>query len=183
MLSAAGTVAGVALAWAGAGVLRAAMPDDIPRAASIALDLRVLLVTAGAALIVGLLVGMLPAVRHSRPNVARALSDSGLRTKRHGFPYAPAPWRPSTGTASPSGCSRSHATCSRCSRAPCIRRCTGSRRKGLLAATWKLSDTGREAKFYQLTPKGRAQLEEETANWARLSEAIGLVLRTVQQGT
>src|SRR6202022_3035520 len=45
--------------------------------------------------------------------------------------------------------------------------------RGLLAAGWKESKTGREAKFYRLTPKGRAALKSETANWARLSEAIG----------
>src|SRR6266581_8972624 len=39
--------------------------------------------------------------------------------------------------------------------------------RGLLAATWKASDTGRDAKFYRLTSKGKAQLKEETANWAR----------------
>src|SRR5688572_32185458 len=50
--------------------------------------------------------------------------------------------------------------------------------RGLLGAEWKLSDTGREAKFYRLTRKGRAQLERETASWQRLTEAIGLVLRT-----
>jgi transcriptional regulator len=50
----------------------------------------------------------------------------------------------------------------------------------LLAAEWKESETGREAKFYRLTPKGRAQLKSETANWARLSEAIGLILRAAE---
>src|SRR6202035_3199400 len=33
--------------------------------------------------------------------------------------------------------------------------------RGLLIADWKMSDTGREAKFYRLTPKGRSQLKEE----------------------
>jgi transcriptional regulator len=50
--------------------------------------------------------------------------------------------------------------------------------KGLLAAEWKLSDTGREAKFYRLTRKGRTELERETASWNRLTEAISLILRT-----
>jgi transcriptional regulator len=49
--------------------------------------------------------------------------------------------------------------------------------RDLLAAEWKPSDTGREAKFYKLTAKGRAQLKHETASWARLSEAIQLILR------
>jgi transcriptional regulator len=51
--------------------------------------------------------------------------------------------------------------------------------KGFLAGEWKASDTGRDAKFYRLTVKGRTQLREETANWARLSEAIRLVLGEV----
>lgn len=50
--------------------------------------------------------------------------------------------------------------------------------KGLLAAEWQQSDTGRDAKFYRLTPKGRTQLKSETDNWIRLSEAIALVLQT-----
>lgn len=52
--------------------------------------------------------------------------------------------------------------------------------RGLLAADWKLSDTGRQAKFYRLTRKGRAQLEHETASWQRLTEAIGLILQTAE---
>jgi PadR family transcriptional regulator PadR len=55
--------------------------------------------------------------------------------------------------------------------------------RGLLAAEWKESETGREAKFYKLTRKGQAQLKEETANWARLAEAVGLILQTAEGGT
>src|ERR1700730_5187268 len=49
--------------------------------------------------------------------------------------------------------------------------------KGFLAAEWKESETGREAKFYRLTAKGRRQLRAETDNWQRLSDAVGLVLQ------
>ena len=49
--------------------------------------------------------------------------------------------------------------------------------RGLLAADWKETETGREAKFYRLTRKGRAQLEAETASWQRLTEAVGLILK------
>ena len=49
--------------------------------------------------------------------------------------------------------------------------------RGLLTAEWKASDTGRESKFYRLTPKGRRQLKEEAASWLRLTEAIGLILK------
>jgi PadR family transcriptional regulator, regulatory protein PadR len=50
--------------------------------------------------------------------------------------------------------------------------------RGFLTAEWKLSDTGRDAKFYRLTRSGRAHLERETASWQRLSEAIALILRS-----
>jgi len=48
--------------------------------------------------------------------------------------------------------------------------------RGLLAAEWKPSDTGREAKFYRLTARGRSQLGVEEADWRRLTEAIGAIL-------
>ena len=49
--------------------------------------------------------------------------------------------------------------------------------RGLLASDWKETETGREAKFYQLTREGRAQLEQEAASWQRLTEAIGLIMK------
>jgi PadR family transcriptional regulator, regulatory protein PadR len=49
--------------------------------------------------------------------------------------------------------------------------------QGWISAKWRLTDTGREAKFYQLTKAGAAQLEKELAQWERLSNAIGLVIR------
>ena len=52
--------------------------------------------------------------------------------------------------------------------------------KRLLTAEWKVSDTGRDAKFYRLTKKGRAFMDEETASWHRLSNAIGLILDAAQ---
>jgi transcriptional regulator len=52
--------------------------------------------------------------------------------------------------------------------------------RGLLVSDWKPSETGREAKFYRLTPKGRAHLKAETSNWLRLSDAIALILRSAQ---
>lgn len=48
--------------------------------------------------------------------------------------------------------------------------------RGLLAADWRDTETGREAKFYRLTRKGRAQLKWEAASWRRLSEAVRLIL-------
>jgi len=54
--------------------------------------------------------------------------------------------------------------------------------RGLLTADWKETETGREAKIYRLTRKGRAQLETEAASWQRLTEAVGLVLRMSEGG-
>jgi len=53
--------------------------------------------------------------------------------------------------------------------------------RGFLAAEWQETETGREAKFYRLTRKGRAQLESEAASWHRLAEAVGLIL-TLSEG-
>ena len=52
--------------------------------------------------------------------------------------------------------------------------------RGFLAGDWKVSDTGREAKFYRLTAKGRAHMANETESWRRLTEAIGLILKTAE---
>lgn len=46
-----------------------------------------------------------------------------------------------------------------------------------IRAESRASETGREAKFYSLTKAGRAQLEKELAQWERLSNAVGLVIR------
>ena len=54
--------------------------------------------------------------------------------------------------------------------------------RGFLAADWKQTETGREAKFYRLTRKGRAHLETEAASWQRLTGAIGLILRMSEGG-
>ena len=48
--------------------------------------------------------------------------------------------------------------------------------RGLLKSAWAPTSTGREAKFYKLTAKGRKQLESEVAEWNELSAAIAMVL-------
>ncbi len=47
---------------------------------------------------------------------------------------------------------------------------------GWIKAKWGESDNNRRAKYYSLTPAGRKYLDQEQANWQRLSAAIGLVL-------
>jgi transcriptional regulator len=54
--------------------------------------------------------------------------------------------------------------------------------RGLLAADWSETESGREAKFYRLTKKGRAALEEQTASWRRLAAAVGTILRLSEAG-
>jgi transcriptional regulator len=53
---------------------------------------------------------------------------------------------------------------------------------GWIKAKWGESDNNRRAKFYSLTAAGRKYLEQEQANWQRLSSAIGLVLETEVSG-
>jgi len=49
--------------------------------------------------------------------------------------------------------------------------------EGWLTARWQISDTGRRAKFYTLSRAGRRVLDQETADWERLSGAISRVVR------
>lgn len=51
--------------------------------------------------------------------------------------------------------------------------------QGWIRGEWRTTETGREAKLYALTKAGRAQLEKELAQWERLSNAVGLVIRLV----
>ncbi len=53
-------------------------------------------------------------------------------------------------------------------------------RRRLLAAEWRTSDTGRDAKFYRLTRKGRTALEREIESWRRLTDAVGLILQSAE---
>ncbi len=50
--------------------------------------------------------------------------------------------------------------------------------KGWLTAEWGISDNNRKARFYNLTPAGKKQLEQERREFDRLIEAIQLVMRT-----
>jgi PadR family transcriptional regulator, regulatory protein PadR len=51
-------------------------------------------------------------------------------------------------------------------------------KRGWLQATWGESESGRQAKFYRLSAKGRKQLRLEESQWNRLAEAIALILST-----
>ena len=53
-------------------------------------------------------------------------------------------------------------------------------RNGLLDEEWGLTDTGREAKFYRLTPAGRKHLKTEVARWRDYSRVMTAVVDAVR---
>jgi len=53
--------------------------------------------------------------------------------------------------------------------------------KGWVAASWELSDKGKRARYYRLTPLGRRQLVTEQSKWETFSRAMGLILSPADQ--
>ena len=49
--------------------------------------------------------------------------------------------------------------------------------KRLLVAKWGPTETGRDAKFYRLSAKGRLQLKTETDSWERLTGVVATILK------
>lgn len=49
-----------------------------------------------------------------------------------------------------------------------------------LESAWRQTESGRQAKFYKLSAKGRKHLAEEELTWQRMAGAIALVLQTVE---
>ena len=54
--------------------------------------------------------------------------------------------------------------------------------RGLVAASWGVTENNRKAKFYKLTRKGRVTADAEHNSWLRLSKAVTRVLRGLEQG-
>ena len=52
-------------------------------------------------------------------------------------------------------------------------------RRGWVDTEWGVSENNRRAKFYRMTPAGRAQLRRESSTWLRHAEAIARALRSV----
>ena len=48
---------------------------------------------------------------------------------------------------------------------------------GWISSKWEITDKGRKAKFYTMTPLGQKQLDTEQENWARLTRGVSRVLR------
>jgi len=53
--------------------------------------------------------------------------------------------------------------------------------KGWIAASWELSEKGKRARFYRLTPLGRKQLGAERSKWESFARAVALILNSVDQ--
>lgn len=77
VLALGGTAVGVALAAGAVRVFRALAPGGIPRIAEVGLDARVLAFASGLSVLTALLVGLAPAVRASRADLAQALREGG----------------------------------------------------------------------------------------------------------
>jgi PadR family transcriptional regulator, regulatory protein PadR len=48
--------------------------------------------------------------------------------------------------------------------------------QGWITATWRTTENNRRTKYYTPSRLGRRRLEQETANWTRLSAAITQVV-------
>ena len=56
-------------------------------------------------------------------------------------------------------------------------------RQGLIRSEWGVTTNNRRARYYALTPQGRRHLNQELADWRRMSRAINLVLEaTLDRG-
>jgi transcriptional regulator len=53
--------------------------------------------------------------------------------------------------------------------------------QGWIAASWDLSDKGKRARYYRLTPSGKKHLVAQQSRWQAFSRAIGLILNPADQ--
>lgn len=53
--------------------------------------------------------------------------------------------------------------------------------KRWIAPSWEVSNKGKRARFYRLTPLGRKQLTAEQSKWDTFSRAMAMILRPVDQ--
>jgi PadR family transcriptional regulator PadR len=54
-------------------------------------------------------------------------------------------------------------------------------RKSWVTGSWGETETGRRARFYSLTPKGKRALERESARWEEHAQAVYAVLRHAEE--
>jgi PadR family transcriptional regulator PadR len=56
-------------------------------------------------------------------------------------------------------------------------------RRGWVSSRWNRTEENRRARYYELTPTGRRQLQEEETRWAETSAAVNRVLRLTEEKT
>lgn len=82
LLAGSSATLGIGLAWGGVHVLARNLPQELPRVAAVAIDLRVLGVAVLSAFLTGILVGLAPAALHLGGRLSEATSSGGPRTTR-----------------------------------------------------------------------------------------------------
>ena len=55
--------------------------------------------------------------------------------------------------------------------------------RGWIGASWELSNKGKRARFYRLTPLGRRQLTAEQSKWDAFARAMALLLKPLDKRT
>ena len=53
--------------------------------------------------------------------------------------------------------------------------------RGWITASWEISDKGKRARYYRITPKGRKQLVAEQSKWEAFARAMGLLLKPADE--
>jgi PadR family transcriptional regulator PadR len=53
--------------------------------------------------------------------------------------------------------------------------------RGWISSFWGTSENNRRARYYRLTPKGRAQLAQQTSRWDEIVRAVNRIMRPVDE--
>jgi predicted permease len=77
LLAGLGGVLGVLIAFVGTKALLGMLPGTLPRASEISMDARVLFFTLGISLLAGIVFGLAPALKASRPNLQATMKEGG----------------------------------------------------------------------------------------------------------
>ena len=54
--------------------------------------------------------------------------------------------------------------------------------RGWISSFWGTSENNRRARYYRLTPKGRAQLAAQTSRWDEIVRAVNRILKPADEG-
>src|SRR5664279_87787 len=55
--------------------------------------------------------------------------------------------------------------------------------RGLIEAEWGVTENQRQARYYKITPQGRAHLKAQTAQWVKYSETVTAILTVAPKNT